>query len=162
MGGSLPAHTFDAMPNQARNKKGGLKMRIRYLSYILLGVLAAFVVVATQVFPLPTVEAIALGVGIAMIVVSLRIADRFNGDLWSLAIGATAAVVSAWIVLSTQVFPLATMQDVTFYSAIAVGALALAGLTAHELRAERVVHSLEVRSDERQPEPADSGRPLAA
>jgi hypothetical protein len=31
----------------------------------------------------------------------------------------------------------------TFASAIATGALAALGLTAHELRAERVVHSLE-------------------
>jgi hypothetical protein len=31
------------------------------------------------------------------------------------------------------------------------GVLALIGLTSHELRVERVVHSLEVRSDERQP-----------
>jgi hypothetical protein len=136
-------------------------MRIRYLSYILLGVMAAFLVVATTVFPLPTVEAIALGVGIGMLVVSLRIADRFYGDITSLVIGSAAALVSAWIVLSTQVFSLPTVDDVTFYSAIATGVLALAGLTAHELRAERVVHSLEVRSDERQPEPVGDGR-LAA
>jgi hypothetical protein len=137
-------------------------MRIRYLSYIALGVMAAFLVVATSVFPLSTVEAIALGVGIGMLVVSLSIADRFRGDLASLFIGTASALVSAWIVLSTQVFSLPTVDDVTFYSAIGAGVLALAGLTAHELRAERVVHSLEVRSGERQPEPVPDGRPLAA
>jgi hypothetical protein len=136
-------------------------MRIRYLSYIVLGVMAAFLIVATAVFPLSTVEALALGVGIGMLVVSLSIADRFRGDLASLFIGATSALVSAWIVVSTQVFSLPTVDDVTFYSAIGAGVLALAGLTAHELRAEHVVHSLEVRSGERQPEPVGDGRPLA-
>ena len=137
-------------------------MRIRYLSYIALGVMAAFLIVASQVFPLPTVAAIALGVGIAMLVVSLSIADRFRGDLASLVIGATSALVSAWIAVSTQVFSLPTVDDVTFYSAIGAGVLALVGLTAHELRTERVVHSLEVRSGEREPESVGDGRSLAA
>jgi hypothetical protein len=144
-------------------------MRIRYLSYILLGVLAAFLVVATQVFPLATVKPLALGIGIAMLYVSLGIAalsrtmaGRFWADPVSLGVGAVSALVNAWIVITTQVFSLSTMQDVTFYSAIGVGALALVGLTVHELRVERVVHSLEVRSSETEPERVGDGRPVAA
>jgi hypothetical protein len=140
---------------------GGLTSRpyrIRYLSYITLAVMAAFLIVATSVFSLPTVEAIALGVGIGMLIVSLSIAAGFMGDLASLVIGAASALASAWIVVSTQVFSLPTVDDVTFYSAIGAGVLALVGLTIHELRVERVVHSLELRSDERQPQPVDGGR----
>jgi hypothetical protein len=137
-------------------------MRIRYLSYIVLGVMAVFLVVATQVFSLSTVESIALGMGIAMLIVSLSIAGRFRGDVAALFVGTASALVSAWIILATQVFSsLQTVSDVSFYSAMAVGVLTLGGLTAHELRVERVVHSLEVRSGEAQPEPVD-GRPLAA
>jgi hypothetical protein len=144
-------------------------MRIRYMSYILLGVLAAFLVVATQVFPLAAVQSIALGVGVAMLCVSLsiagesrRIPGRIMNDAASLGVGVLSAAVSAWIVVETQVFSLSTMQDVTFYSGILAGALALAGLTAHELRVERVVHSLEVRSGEAKPQPVGDGQPLAA
>ena len=70
--------------------------------------------------------------------------------------------MSAWIVVSSQVFSLSTVKDVTFYSAIGAGILAVIGLTVHELRTERVVHSLELHSRERQPEPANGSRPLAA
>jgi hypothetical protein len=98
-----------------------------------------------------------------MLVVSLSIMVRaIADDLPSLFIGATGARVSAWIVVSSQVFSLSTVKDVTFYSAIGAGILAVMGLTAHELRTEGVVHALEVRSRERQPEPAGGSRPLAA
>jgi hypothetical protein len=137
-------------------------MFIRYLSYIVLAVMAAFLMVAAKVFALSTVAALALGVGIAMLIVSLAIVVRFRADLASVLVGAASALVSAWIVVSTLVFSNSTVDDVTFYSAIAAGVLALAGLTAHELGAERVVHSLEVHSDEKQPKPVGDGRPLAA
>lgn len=137
-------------------------MRIRYLSYLALAVMAAFLIVAAKVFALSTVADIALGVGIVMLIVSLSLVARFRDDFPSVLVGATSALVSAWIVVSTQVFSNSTIDDVTFYSAIVAGVLALVGLTAHELRVERVVHSLEVRSDERQPEPVGDGRPLAA
>jgi len=137
-------------------------MRIRYLSYLALSVMAAFLIVAAKAFALSTVADIALGVGIVMLIVSLSILARSRGDLASALVGAVSALVSAWIVVSTLVFSNSTVDDVTFYSAIVAGVLALVGLTAHELRAERVVHSLEVGSDERQPEPVCDGRPLAA
>lgn len=137
-------------------------MRIRYLSYLALAVMAAFLIVAAKAFALSTVADLALGVGIVMLLVSLSIAVRSRGDFASALVGAASALVSAWIVVSSLVFSNSTVDDVTFYSAIGAGVLALVGLTVHELRAERVVHSLEVRSDERQPEPVGDGRPLAA
>ena len=135
-------------------------MRIRYLYYLSLGVVAAFLVVATYAFDASTVAALAFGLGIVMLVVSAGIAVRYREDLPSLAVGAAIAVVSAWTVLASLVFSNGTVEDLTFASAIAIGALSVLGLTAHELSAERVVHSLEVREGKSESTPG--GQPLAA
>jgi hypothetical protein len=135
-------------------------MRIRYLSYIALGIAAAFLIVATSVFPLDTVVELTLGISIAMLVVSLGIAERYRQDAASVFVGLASAAVSAWMILASQLYSPSTLDDVTFGSAIAVAVLALIGLTAHELTTERVVHRLEVRSHE--PEPVDGPRSSAA
>jgi hypothetical protein len=120
-------------------------MRIRFASYLCVGIAAAFLVFATVAFSLPTIAALAVGVGVGMLAVSLNIAVPYRKDLASLATGGAIAAVSAWTVLASQVFSQSTVEDLTFASAVAVGVLAMAGLTAEELRTERVVHSLEVR-----------------
>lgn len=135
-------------------------MRIRFASYLSLGVAAAFLIFATAVFSLSTVVALALGIGIGMLAVSLGVVALYRKDLASVVIGGAIAAVSAWTVVASQVFSQSTVDDLAFASAIAVGILAIAGLTAHELRAERVVHSLEVREGQGE-RPADR-RPLAA
>jgi hypothetical protein len=119
-------------------------MRIRYISYLSLGVAAAFLVVATYAFSLSTIAALSLGLGVAMLAVSLGVAARYRSDVPSLVVSGAIAAVSAWIIVSSQVFAQSTVSDLTFASALAVGALAAVGLTAHELDTERVVHKLEV------------------
>jgi hypothetical protein len=119
-------------------------MRIRYLSYLSIGVAAAFLVVATYAFSPPTIATLALGVGVGMLAVSLGVALRYRTDVPSLAVSGAIAVLSAWIVVASQVFSQVTVDNLTFASALAIGALAAIGLTAHELGAERVVHSFEV------------------
>jgi hypothetical protein len=119
-------------------------MRIRYISYLSLGVAAAFLVVATYAFSLSTIVALSLGLGIAMLAVSLGVAARYRSDLSTLVVSGAIAAVSAWMIVSSQVFAQSTVDDLTFASALAVGALAAIGLTAHELDTERVVHKLEV------------------
>jgi len=128
-------------------------MRIRYISYLSLGVAAAFLVVATYAFSLSTIAALSLGVGIAMLAVSLRVAIRYRNDLPSLAISGAIAAVSAWTIVASQVFAQSTVDDLTFASALAVGALAAIGLSAHELDTERVVHKLEVHEGQGEPSP---------
>jgi hypothetical protein len=135
-------------------------MRIRYLSYVALAVAAAFLVVATAVYQLSTVVELALGIGIGTLVVSLGISVRFREHIPSFLVGACSAAVSAWMIVASQVYAPSTVDDITFASALAIGALTLIGLTAHELSAERVVHQLDVRS--RQPEPVNGPRPYAA
>lgn len=128
-------------------------MRIRYISYLSLGVAAAFLVVATYAFSLSTIAALSLGVGVAMLAVSLGVAIRYRTDLPSLAISGAIAAVSAWTIVASQVFAQSTVDDLTFASALAVGALAAIGLSAHELDTERVVHKLEVHEGQGEPSP---------
>jgi hypothetical protein len=118
-------------------------MRIRYLSYLALGVAAAFLAVSTAAFSLSTVVGLSIGLGIAMLAVAVNIAIRNRHDLPSLVVGACIAAVSAWTVLAALVFSKGTVDDLSFASALAIGALTVVGLTVHELDAERAVHSLE-------------------
>jgi hypothetical protein len=119
-------------------------MRLRFISYLSLGVAAAFLVVATYAFSLSTIAALSLGLGIAMLAVSLGVAARYRKDLVTRAVSGGIAVVSGWMIVSSQVFAQSTVDNMTFALALAIGALAAIGLTAHELDTERVVHKLEV------------------
>lgn len=117
-------------------------MRIRYFSFLTLGLAAAFLVVSTQAFALFDIANLALGVGIGMLVVSLGVAARYHRHLPSLITAGAAALVSAWMIIASQIFTLGTVQSLTFAEALGILGLALVGLTAHELSTERVVHAL--------------------
>lgn len=96
-------------------------------------------------------EAVSLGVSIGVLVMSTALAVRFRDHLPTVAAAVAAGAVSALMIIGTQVYVLATVKDLTFIEGLALGAIALIGLTAHELTGERVVHSLELRAAERQP-----------
>ena len=135
-------------------------MRIRFFSWLALGVAAAFLVVASTAFTLADIAAVSLGVGVGMLVASLFVAYRYRNDIPSLVTGTVAALVSAWTIVASQVYSFATVQNLTLGEGLAIGALALIGLTAHELSTERVVHSLSIRAGA--PEPEAAHDPLAA
>jgi hypothetical protein len=117
-------------------------MRIRYLSFVSLGAAGVFLVVASQAFALVDIANLALGVGIGILVVSLGVAARYRRHIPSLVCASLTAAVSVWMIIASQVFSLGTVQNLTFAEALAITGLSLAGLTAHELSTERVVHSL--------------------
>jgi len=119
-------------------------MRIRYLSWLGLAVAGAFLVVASTSFALFDIVNVALGIGIGTLVVSLFVAYRYRAHVPSLVIGAVAAVVSLWTIVSSQAFSLSTVQNLTLAEGLALSALAVIGLSVHELSSERVVHSLTV------------------
>jgi hypothetical protein len=127
-------------------------MRIRFISWLALAVAAALLVVASTAFTLPDIVELALGVGIGMLVVSLGIASRHRDHVPTLITSLAVAVVSAWMIVASQVFSQATVQNLTLASSLAIAALSLTGLTIHELSSERVVHSLEVGTGRREPE----------
>jgi hypothetical protein len=118
-----------------------LAMSIRYVSYLALGVAAAFLAVATAAFSLSTVVGLSIGIGIAMLVVSAGLAVRYRKDIPTLVIGVCIAAISLWTVLAALFFSKGTVDDLTFASALAIGALTVVGLTAHELEAERAMRA---------------------
>jgi hypothetical protein len=78
---------------------------------------AAFLVVATAVFPLSTVVELALGVGIGTLVVSLGIAAWYREHIPSFLVGVFSAAVSAWMIVASQVYAASTADDIAFASA---------------------------------------------
>jgi hypothetical protein len=119
-------------------------MRIRFLSWLALALAAAFLVVASTAFTAVDIANVALGVGIGVFVVSLFVAYRYRTNVPSLVTAATSAIVSAWTIVASAVFSPAVVQNLTLAEGLALGALAMIGLTATELGSERVVHSLAV------------------
>ena len=125
-------------------------MRIRFISWLAVGVAAAFLVVASTAFTLQDIVALALGVGAGILVVSVDIAYRFRGHILTLVTAVLTAAVSAWMIVESQVFSQATAQTLTLAASLAISGLALIGLGVHELGSERVVHSLEVGAGKRE------------
>jgi hypothetical protein len=62
------------------------------------------------------------------------------------ALDGLIGMLGAWTVLASLVFTGSTVTWLGFASGAAFVALALIGLTLHELLTERVVHSIEVRT----------------
>jgi hypothetical protein len=120
-------------------------VRIRFASYVVLAATGAFLVVATQAFSPGVVASLTLGVSIGTLTASAGIAALFRNHLASLVIGIYGAVFSAFMIVASQVFSLTVVRDLAFAEGLAIAALAVAGLTAHELSTERVVHTLETR-----------------
>lgn len=131
-------------------------MRIRYLSNLVLALVAGFLVVATQAFALPTVKWLTFAIAIGATVISLG-TGAVRIPLAQRLISAVAAVIGVWTIVASLVFSLHTVMWLGFASAVALVGLAVIGLTVHELSTERVVHSIEVEQSSRAPR-----EPLAA
>lgn len=122
-------------------------MSTRYLSNAVLGVAGGFLVVTSQTFGASTFEWLALGIGIIAVALSGAVALKSRGNVQrglDVAIGA----LGAWTIVETLLFSSATNTWLGFASGAAFVALALAGLTAHELSTERVVHSFQISDRE--------------
>jgi hypothetical protein len=117
-------------------------MRTRYFSFLSLALAGGFLVVASQSFALSDIANLALGVGIGMLVVALASAVLFRRHIASALCAIAIAIVSAWLIVASQVFSLGVVKSLTFADALGILGIAVAGLTAHELSTERVVHSL--------------------
>ena len=128
-------------------------MNTRYLSNLVLAIIAGFLVVATQAFALPAVTALVFAIAIAITVLSLGTL-ALRPTLAQRGISGVATVIGIWTIVASLVFAPSTVLWLGFASAVAVVGLAIGGLTAHELTTERVVHSLDIdheRSMDREP-----------
>jgi peptidoglycan/LPS O-acetylase OafA/YrhL len=112
-------------------------MRIRFAGYLALGVVSAFLIVASYAFVADTFWWIALigGIAIALVGVAEVAVSRRRAAL------AAPAGLAALLGAAMAVIAVAASVDVTadwgFGLAIATAALSVAGLTEHELVAER-------------------------
>ena len=121
---------------------------------------AVLLIVASVAFGPNAVKGIGLGIGSASVVMSLwfiavsihqrpleghRELEAFGHriGLWSMLAAASGAV-AAWEVVQVTVFAPTPAKWLTLANGLVVGTLGCAGLVAHEVSSERVVHCLEV------------------
>jgi hypothetical protein len=124
--------------------KEAVLMNSRYLTNITIALIAGFSIVASQAFTNATYSWLMFGCGVAIGAVALgSIALRGRG-LVQRSLDGAVGVLSAWTIVSSLVF--GSVVWLGFSAAVAVAAVAIAGLTANELATERVVHSLEPSS----------------
>ncbi len=121
-------------------------MSIRYISNLVLAVAAGFLVVATQAFALPVVQwlVFAIAAGATVLSIATLVTDK---TIVQRVISLIAGVVGGWTIVASLVFGLSAVMWLGFAGALALAGLAIIGLTTHELRTERVVHSLDFESE---------------
>jgi hypothetical protein len=125
-------------------------MRTRFFYNSLLALTAGFLVVATQVFAPVTVAWITFGIAAGIAAAALAMLPLRTG-LIQRGLSALGVGLGAWTIVASLVFAPTTVVWLGFASAIAFVALAFAGLTAHELTTERIVHSLDIPAHDREP-----------
>lgn len=125
-------------------------MSSRYISNMLIAIAAAFVLVAAQAFAPSTVGWIAFAVtGVGVLVLTAVTVLASGRGVIQRTLDGVVAALAVWTIVESLIFSGSLMVWLSFGAAAAIAALAVAGLTAHELSTERVVHSLEdVRTSE--------------
>jgi hypothetical protein len=119
-------------------------MSTRYLTNLILALVGGTLVVLSQAFSVGLFMWVMLGVGIATIVISApAIAYPSRGSIQR-GLDYAFSLLGAWTIIASVVFGGAAVTWLGFASGIGLVALAVFGLTAHELSTERVVHSLAV------------------
>ena len=130
-------------PQQESSDSLEVSMNSRYLSNIALTVVGGFLVVASQTFSANTFGWLMFGIGAIAVLMAGAIVLRARG-VAQRGLDALIGILGAWTVVASLVFAGSTVIWLGFASGVALVALALIGLTLHELTTERVVHSLEV------------------
>ncbi|MCW2527470.1 MAG: hypothetical protein JWM76_2330 [Pseudonocardiales bacterium] len=119
-------------------------MSLKYFTNLTLAVAGGFLVVASRTFTASTAGWLALGIGVLAVILGTaglaisRINPRAAGY------GVTAAL-GIWTLVAGLTFTGATQGWLVFANGVALVAVALAELTVHVVRTERVVHTLDVR-----------------
>ena len=131
-------------------------MNSRFLTNVTLAVLGGFLVVASMVWSPTTFQWLMLGGGVGAVLLSANVVIARRGVAQRSLDGIIGAL-GTWTIVASLVFAGATVTWLGFASGVAFVALALAGLTLHELFTERVVHSIEVHAPAREHELAGAG-----
>jgi hypothetical protein len=120
-------------------------MNSRYLTNIGLALLGGVIVVVSQAWSPSVFMWVMLGAGAAALALAGSIALRGRGRAQR-ALDAILGILGAWTIVASLVFGGTVVTWLGFASGVAFVALAVIGLTLHELYTERVVHSFEVRT----------------
>jgi hypothetical protein len=126
-------------------------MNSRYLTNAALLLAGAFLVVVSQAFGVNVFMWLMLGVGVLAVLESGAILASRRG-LPQRGLDAIIGILGAWTIVASLVFSGTVVTWLGFASGVAFVALAMIGLTLHELVTERVVHSIEVRTAATEPE----------
>jgi hypothetical protein len=122
----------------------------RFISWLAVGVAAAFLVVVSTSFSRGSIGWLAFAVSIGTLVVSAGIAYDARASLASASVALLIVVISAWMIVASLVFSQATVQHLTLGASLGIAGLALVGLTDHELSYARAAQSAEDGSSERE------------
>jgi hypothetical protein len=122
----------------------------RFVSWLAIGVAAAFLVVASASFSVDAIVGLAFAIGIGTLVVSAGIAYYNPAHVASLYTALLIVVISAWTIVASLVFSPATVQDLALGSSLAISGFALVGVTANELSHAPSAQAVKDRSSERE------------
>jgi hypothetical protein len=121
----------------------------RFLSWLALGVAAAFLVVASVSFSSAATAALAFGISIGTLIVSVVVAYLDRASVASVYTAALITLISAWTIVASLVFSLSTVQNIALGASLAIGGLVV-GLTGHEVSVERASRSASDATSERE------------
>ncbi|HWK28117.1 MAG TPA: hypothetical protein VNS09_16245 [Solirubrobacter sp.] len=117
-------------------------MRIDFISRLALLVIAGFMIIATQVWAMSTVEWIFIvGGAVMLLLAATGVAHKSTPQR---ALDGLLALLGAWSIVQALVFNGTTLEWVSFATAAAAAVIATVGLMLHEMTTERVVHELSV------------------
>lgn len=120
-----------------------MKLSSRFAVDNLLVIGGAFLVAAAMAFSAPVAGWVGFGVFTGLAVMATASAALTRQAAQRTGHG-LLALVGLWSLIAALIFSGAALTWLVFADAIAIGVLALADLTVHEVSAERVVHHLQV------------------
>jgi hypothetical protein len=131
-------------------KKEEPTMRTRFITNLVLGAVAGFVVVASQAFAAGVTAWVTFGVAIGVLLALGAAQLDPRRALLQRALDGAVAVLAAWSVVASVVFAGATVTWLSFAEGLGFVAMAVAGLIAHETSTERVVHLLSIEGTDKE------------
>jgi hypothetical protein len=120
-------------------------MNSRFVTNITLAIAGGFLVATSFAFGVSTFMWLMFGIGILGVALAGTGALPGRGAQQR-GLDGIIGILGAWTIVASLVFSGSAVMWLGFASGCALVALALAGLTLHELKTERVVHSFELRT----------------
>jgi hypothetical protein len=118
-------------------------MSPRFIINIALALAGGFLVAASQAFRAGLTGWLAFAVGLGVLVVlGAAQLDRSRGSIQR-ALDGAAGALAIWTIVASVVFTGTTLTWLSLGEGLGFVAVALAGLVAHELSTERIVHAFE-------------------